>query len=329
MVKMDNITSEVDMLFLGFLLTLYIHSMQIKKHRIAEKIIDSCPNREHTNEPTAPLEEALSYNYEAYINQLVKKESIKFKCVEINEAYVPGNIIEKKYQIIREISIGNMSNVYLVKNLQLNNNWIMKVIKIKDNKQLLSEEAILSNLNHVGIPKIVDLYYRDQLTIIIEEYIIGTTLREIIDCKDKFPIEMIQKWSLQICDLLNYLHNLAPSSVIYVDLKPSNIIITPDNIVSIIDFGIARIKKERPVLLAYTSEYLDYEQCRDKYLDETIDYYSFGVILCELMNGGRVNNRSDNRNLFRSNRKLLTIAHKCLKFQYNDIREIKKELLEI
>ena len=100
---------------------------------------------------------------------------------------------------------------------------------------------ILKDSNNPHIPQIYRLFERDGKLIVIEEHIDGQSLEELLDYQiSAFNEKMALNILLQLCDCLEPLHQL---NIINRDIKPSNIMLTKDNTVKLIDFGIARIYK--------------------------------------------------------------------------------------
>ena len=100
---------------------------------------------------------------------------------------------------------------------------------------------LLQDCNNPHIPQIYRIFERDGKLIVIEEHIDGQSLEELLDYQssifnEKFALNIL----LQLCDCLEPLHQ---ANIINRDIKPSNIMLTKDNIVKLIDFGIARIFK--------------------------------------------------------------------------------------
>jgi serine/threonine-protein kinase len=108
------------------------------------------------------------------------------------------------------------------------------------------EKELLSKLYHPGIVNLLDFFQEHNSFYLVLEYIDGISSDEFIEKnykKNKIPLNKILYWSLQICDILAYLHSMSPP-VIYRDLKPENILIDRKERIKLIDFGIARTYKE-------------------------------------------------------------------------------------
>jgi serine/threonine protein kinase len=120
------------------------------------------------------------------------------------------------------------------------------------------------------------------------EYIKGKSLEDILKDRTKpFEEEKALRLGIQICEILCYLHNLSPEPVIYRDLKPSNIIVTGEDRLRLIDFGVVRRydpDKDCDTVRLGTPGYAAPEQCRKK--GQSIpqsDIYARGVVLHQLL----------------------------------------------
>ena len=151
-----------------------------------------------------------------------------------------------KYRIISTLGAGSSGTVYLAEHIKLKVYRSIKCIP-KDTarntsnfseEQLLKEADLLKNLNHPGIPLIYDIDEDDRFFYMIEEFIQGDSLEDLILRQETIPEEQLINYGIQICAVLDYLHHLSPYPILYQDLKPEHIILC-GNQIKIIDFGIA------------------------------------------------------------------------------------------
>ena len=92
-----------------------------------------------------------------------------------------GDILDQKYEVIKILGKGGMGVVYLCKNTRLGNLWAIKeVIKDIKNTGILTEANILKDLNHVGIRRIVDIFYENNYLYMVQDYVEGQTLKEYV-----------------------------------------------------------------------------------------------------------------------------------------------------
>ena len=207
-----------------------------------------------------------------------------------------GEIIDGKYEILREIGKGGMSVVYLAMDKRLNKQWAIKEFrKDKDDaskqvalKALLDEANLMKKLDHPTLPRIVDIIETNQTVYIVMDYIEGESLNKVLDAYGAQPQEAVIEWAKQLSNVLDYLHTQSPP-VIYRDMKPANIMLKPDGTVRLIDFGIAREYKEGKegdTEAIGTRGYAAPEQFGGRgQTDARTDIYSLGVTLYHLVTG--------------------------------------------
>ena len=159
---------------------------------------------------------------------------------------IDTNLLFGKYRIISTLGAGSSGTVYLAEHIKLKVYRAIKCIP-KDTarntsnfseEQLLKEADLLKNLNHPGIPLIYDIDEDDRFFYMIEEFIQGDSLEDLILRQETIPEEQLINYGIQICAVLDYLHHLSPYPILYQDLKPEHIILC-GNQIKIIDFGIA------------------------------------------------------------------------------------------
>ena len=164
-----------------------------------------------------------------------------------------GSVIDGKYKVLSEIGHGGMSVVYLAINEKANKPWAIKEVRkngVKDfeivRQSLLVETDLLKKLSHPNLPSIVDIIDYDDNFLIVMDYIEGNTLEHTLKEQGAQKQEDVVDWAIQLCDVLDYLHNCKPP-IIYRDMKPSNIMLKSDGQVVLIDFGTAREFKKANV----------------------------------------------------------------------------------
>lgn len=247
-----------------------------------------------------------------------------------------GKLLKNKYKIEREIAKGGMSTVYLCKNIELGNKWIAKHIE-KKYSNYIYEEEILKRLYHISLPKIVDIYRDETGIFIIESYIEGISLLKLMRNIGGLELDKVVNYSLQLCEVLAYLHNMKPKPIIHKDLKPSNIIVTEGNNLVLVDFGIAEEQGGDLIgLRAATDAYAPPEQLANSSICDTRgDIYSFGIILIQLITGELKAQTYIAKELKFSNiyKRLLDIGEKCTVFlpedRYQKVEEIRADLIEV
>jgi serine/threonine protein kinase len=200
-------------------------------------------------------------------------------------------LLNNRYKIKKELGKGGMSTVYLVSDERLQEReWAIKEMgrnggTVQDERiisQFRQESEILAGLNHKSLPKIIDYFSSDNRYYLVMDYIEGELLEHYIEKTDGFIEEKeIRKIAIEICDVLEYLHS-QKQPVIFRDIKPSNIIITHDGKMKLIDFGIARVfapGKEKDTIIIGTPGFAAPEQYGTGQTDVRSDIYSFGATL--------------------------------------------------
>jgi serine/threonine protein kinase len=245
-------------------------------------------------------------------------------------------LLKNKYKLERKIAQGGMSSIYLCTNIELGNKWIVKHVD-KKYSDFVYEEDILKKLNHICLPKIIDICKDESGIYIIESYIEGISLQKKLDLFGELKLDKVIDYMLQLCEVLIYLHNIKPKGIIHKDLKPSNIIITEYDKLVLIDFGIAEEQDSiRSSIRAGTNSYASPEQLvSSKSSDGRGDIFSLGIVLHQMLTGelpGRCEKAEGDRGSY-VYRKLLEISEKCSRFlpedRYQKVEEIKKDLLVI
>jgi len=204
------------------------------------------------------------------------------------------------YKIVREIGRGGMGSVYLGARAddQFRKRAAIKLIRTGMNtgvvtRRFLSERQILASLDHPNIARLLDGGTSDEgLPYLIMEFIEGLPVTEYCDSRRLGTTERLGLFR-QVCSAVHYAHQ---NLVIHRDIKPGNILVTPDGTVKLLDFGIAKLLAPGPALDATTQmgaagvmtpDYASPEQVRGHPITTATDVYSLGVLLYELLSGHR------------------------------------------
>lgn len=151
------------------------------------------------------------------------------------------------------------------------------------------EAMLLANLTHPNLPRIYEQFTENTRSYLVMDFIEGETLEARLQRLNgtKLPVENVLSIALQLCSVLEYLHTRQPP-VIFRDLKPGNIMITPDEHVFLIDFGIARNFKpgqEKDTTALGSYGYAPPEQYGKSQTTTRADIYSLGATLHQLLTG--------------------------------------------
>ncbi|MCR8643932.1 serine/threonine-protein kinase [Paenibacillus sp. N1-5-1-14] len=207
-----------------------------------------------------------------------------------------SDVLGGRYRIVSVLGSGGMGTVYLADDLKLQGKqWAIKetVIANQDVQQFIDEAQMLVQLNHPLLPNIIDYYPPDQegLSYLVMDYIKGHTLQDIFLRADKQMVESsVVHYALQLCEVFQYLHHEQPHPIVYRDLKPANIMIDEQNMIRLIDFGIARSFKEgkdTDTVQIGTIGFAAPEQFENQQTDNRTDLYALGALMYYLLSGGK------------------------------------------
>ena len=151
-------------------------------------------------------------------------------------------VIASTYEVIREIGSGGGGVVYLARHNRLNKYVVLKAYKrkLKTKKDVLRREVdALKNLSHTYIPQVYDFLEEDGSVYTVMDYIEGESLDRPLQRGERFTQPQIVKWSCQLLEALDYLHGRPPHGILHSDVKPANIMLTPEGDIKLIDFNIA------------------------------------------------------------------------------------------
>ncbi len=214
------------------------------------------------------------------------------------EPLTSNHILIERYHIDELIKSGGMGAVYQGHDMRLHKIVAIKeLIKLsmsprerqEDIKRFEREASILANLHHKYLPRVIDYFTVENKYYLVMDFIEGQDLYAIL-CTDgdpALPEDRVIPWIIQICEVMDYLHNQTPP-IIYRDLKPSNImVVNGHETIKLVDFGIARsIDPDY-----YTSNtiigtlgYAPLEQYQGK-AEIRSDIYSLGATMHHLLTG--------------------------------------------
>ncbi|MEF3301621.1 serine/threonine protein kinase [Paenibacillus sp. GYB003] len=207
-----------------------------------------------------------------------------------------GTVFGGRYRIVRPLGEGGMSAVFLADDLKLpGKKWAVKRTREYGISELSAsrEAAVLMKLSHPYLPHVVDFFPPDEegYSHLVMEYIDGVTLQQLFERNGgTVPLHSLIRYAMQLCELLQYLHELDSGPVIFRDIKPSNIMIDAQEHVRLIDFGIARKQspgREADTVPLGTIGFAAPELLKRGYSDCRSDLYSLGATLYYLLSEGR------------------------------------------
>lgn len=209
----------------------------------------------------------------------------------------PNTILQGRYVIVAKLGQGGFGAVYRVADQRLTGSvWAIKEMsdaalhdpaeKAQAVAAFQQEAQLLARLVHPNIPKVTDYFAENNRHYIVMEYVAGETLEDRL-ARQRAPCSEpeVRRWAEQLCDVLAYLHNQNPP-IVFRDLKPGNIMLTPQGQIKLIDFGIARLFKpgrSSDTQVIGTPGFASPEQYGRGQTDGRSDVYSLGVTLHHLL----------------------------------------------
>jgi serine/threonine protein kinase/sugar lactone lactonase YvrE len=241
-----------------------------------------------------------------FIAQPALQEAASLLDVKPDKPLEPGQILGH-YRIVSRIGVGGMGEVYRAKDSRLNREVAIKILpaSLADNESYLrrfqTEAEAAATLNHPNVAIVYSVEKTDGISFITMEYVRGETLDASIPSAG-FDVKSFLELFIPLAGALSHAHE---KSVIHRDIKPGNIIITPDGVPKILDFGLAQIDRSgigeneptlritqparitQPGQIFGTPSYMSPEQAEGKPVDHRSDIFSFGVVMYEAMTGTR------------------------------------------
>lgn len=207
-----------------------------------------------------------------------------------------NNILKNDYFFVKQLNNdydfeNNKKDnlIYLYRHKKTGKNIVVHINNVVDSG-VCDVYNILKMIRHRHIIQVLDVYKSDGKLVVIEEYIDGITLENLLrnDADGTFTTMKplgVKRILLQLCDGLFALHSIG---IIHRDINPNNIMITNNGIVKIIDFDISKLYKSgdaKDRIIRGTVGYAPYEQYNIKATDERTDIFSIGVLANKLLTG--------------------------------------------
>jgi eukaryotic-like serine/threonine-protein kinase len=207
-------------------------------------------------------------------------------------------VLGERYEIGGVLGRGGMAEVHRGRDLRLGREVAVKVLRsdlARDPSfqvRFRREAQAAASLNHPAIVAVYDTG-EDRTTTgatpyIVMEYVEGETLRDVIRREGHLSSERAMSLAADICGALDFSHR---NGIVHRDVKPGNVMITPQGTVKVMDFGIARAVSDSAATMTSTAavigtaQYLSPEQARGESVDARSDVYSMGCLLYELVTG--------------------------------------------
>jgi beta-lactam-binding protein with PASTA domain len=203
----------------------------------------------------------------------------------------PGALFDGRYRIVGRLGQGGMARVFLAEDESLHRRVAIKVLADRHSEdphfieRFQREARAAARLNHPNIVQVYDQAQVDGVSYIVQEYVEGETLKDLIRREAPLDPRRSIGIALQILAALRVAHQ---AGIIHRDVKPQNILVQPDGKVKVADFGIARAgdpEMTEAGSIVGTAQYLAPEQARGLAVGPPADLYAVGIVLYEMLSG--------------------------------------------
>lgn len=202
-------------------------------------------------------------------------------------------LLNSRYQLLERLGTGGMADVYRARDLTLDRHVAIKILHrnysadatFQNNFRLEARSA--ANLSHPNIVTVHDFGFTDDMLYIVMEYVPGKDMKQLIRERGRLSVEVGIPLIIQACAGLGYAHR---AGLVHCDVKPHNMIVSPDGHLKVTDFGIARalstiIPGQKDAVVWGSPLYFSPEQARGESLSPASDVYSMGVVMYEVLSG--------------------------------------------
>ena len=170
-----------------------------------------------------------------------------------------GEILNSTYEIREQIGSGGGGTIYKAYHKRLQKDVVLKKIN-QSSERNEDEKEILKNLKHSYLPQVFDFLDVEDGVFTIIDYIPGQSFEKLLKEKGKFGQKKVVKYAMQLCEVVDYLHKQKPP-IIHGDIKPANIMLTPEDNICLIDFNISGVLDGKSMeTMGYTPGYASPEQ---------------------------------------------------------------------
>jgi eukaryotic-like serine/threonine-protein kinase len=202
-------------------------------------------------------------------------------------------LLNNRYQIEGRIGSGGMAEVYRARDLTLERIVAIKLLREDFSKdpafreRFRQEAKAAANLSHPNIVTVHDFGFDEKQIFIVMEYVPGTDLKTILQSRGKLAIDEALNLIIQACAGIGYAHR---AGLVHCDVKPQNMIVTPDQRLKVTDFGIARAlasihAQEVSNVVWGSPQYFSPETASGQPPSPASDVYGLGVVLYEMLTG--------------------------------------------
>lgn len=217
-------------------------------------------------------------------------------------------LLNGRYRLVSQQAAGGMAVVYKAQDLALGRTVAVKILRpsLTGDPAFLArfrqEARNVANLAHPNIVTVHDFQQDGNTYYIVMEYIEGQDLKKLIRAAAPFSVERMLNIAIQICAGVGYAHR---AGLVHADVKPQNVLITPDDHVKVTDFGIAQaalsmtqaMSAEKQSVVWGSPHYFAPEQAQGEPPTTASDVYSIGIVMFEMLTGKLPYNGADQQEL--------------------------------
>ncbi|HLZ25098.1 MAG TPA: serine/threonine-protein kinase [Ktedonobacterales bacterium] len=211
---------------------------------------------------------------------------------------LPSNqMLQRRYLVIRRLAQGGQSAVYLARDTfesnapraikEMSESNLGPAEREKAINDFIREASMLARLSHPALATVYSTFVDGQKHYLVMEFVEGHNLEdELVELNRPLEWERVVVWGIALCGVLDYLHGQTPA-IIYRDLKPANVMLTPSGTIKLVDFGIARWlhpNRARDTAQLGTDGYAPLEQYSGR-SEPRSDLYALGASLYHLLTG--------------------------------------------
>jgi serine/threonine-protein kinase len=202
-------------------------------------------------------------------------------------------ILNGRYYIEERLGSGGMAMVYRARDMMLERTVAVKILRQDFSRapefrdQFRREAQAAANLSHPNIVTVHDFGLQDDRLYIVMEYVPGTDLKAIMRSSGRMDVNDANALMVQACEGIGHAHHMG---LVHCDVKPQNLLVTPDQRVKVFDFGIARAlatisPDEKSDVVWGSPKYFSPEQASGRAPSPASDVYSLGVVFFEMLTG--------------------------------------------
>ena len=204
-----------------------------------------------------------------------------------------GHLLLNRYQLLEQFASGGMAEIYRARDIMLDRYVAIKVLREDHSKnpefenQFRNEARAAANLSHPNIVTVYDFGNDNGQLFIVMELVPGKDLKSLLRQRGRFTVEECIPLMVQACAGIGYAHR---AGLVHCDVKPHNMLVTPDNRLKVTDFGIARAMAgiglgEHTNVVWGSPQYYSPEQAAGESPTPASDVYSLGIVLYEMLTG--------------------------------------------